>query len=304
MAACMFPFYVEQPFYTSQEERYVPVPCGKCPDCLKRRASQWGFRLRKEEERSSGALFVTLTYDTQFVPITAKGWMSLDKTDVQKFFKRLRKRLKQTDPNGLPLRYYICGEYGGRTKRPHYHAIVFNANELDILKAWCDPQTVQPIGNVHFGNVSGASISYTVKYINKGRWKPMHANDDRIPEFSLMSKRMGKNWATPAIVNYHTSDPSKAYITLEDGVKMAIPRYYKNLILPTTLSPTTKNLSLIQDHPSILIHLDDNIKFKKLQNEYIKQLPKPEQKQTDYEAHESKRAAIHNFAKKYSNRDF
>ena len=52
---------------------------------MKRRTSGWSFRLVKEGERSNSALFVTLTYDTAFVPITKNGYMTLDKKDLQKF---------------------------------------------------------------------------------------------------------------------------------------------------------------------------------------------------------------------------
>ena len=30
--------------------------------------------------------------------------------------------------NTTPLKYYAVGEYGGQTKRPHYHIVIFNAD--------------------------------------------------------------------------------------------------------------------------------------------------------------------------------
>lgn len=160
------------------EEVTISVPCGKCPMCVKRRVSQWSFRLMQEEKVSSSAHFITLTYDTPYMPLTDRGFMSLCRRDVQLFFKRLRKR------NQNKLRYYIVGEYGGRTNRPHYHAILFNADLATISPAW-------DRGHVHFGTVSGASVGYTLKYMSKRKKIPMHANDDRVPEFALMSKGLG-----------------------------------------------------------------------------------------------------------------
>jgi len=84
---CITPFYIKHKI--SNEK--IPVPCSKCPPCMKRRTSGWSYRLVKEGDRSKTALFITLTYNTDKVPITKKGYMNLDKKDVQKFMKRLRK---------------------------------------------------------------------------------------------------------------------------------------------------------------------------------------------------------------------
>ena len=126
MAEWLTPFYVKER-HTNDE---IPVPCGRCPVCSARRVSGWSFRLMKEGERSSSSYFITLTYDTNHVPISPKGYMSLSKTDIQKFFKRLRKT------NEEKIKYYVVGEYGSKTMRPHYHIILFNAKLETILKAW------------------------------------------------------------------------------------------------------------------------------------------------------------------------
>lgn len=171
---CLTPFTVKD-----KQGGMIPVPCGKCPNCVKRRVSQWSFRLMQEEKVSSSAYFLTLTYDTSRVPLTKNGFMSLDKRDVQLFFKRLRK------VNIEKLRYYLVGEYGGRTMRPHYHVILFNADLKTIQPAWA-------MGQIHYGSVAGASVGYTLKYMSKVNRIPLHRNDDRLPEFAHMSKGLGK----------------------------------------------------------------------------------------------------------------
>lgn len=156
------------------------VPCSKCSVCKARRTSAWSFRLMEESKVSESAHFITLTYDTKTVPITQKGFMSLSKRDIQLFFKRLR---KIHGNSGVPgnIKYYVVGEYGGITNRPHYHAILFNAREDLLQTAWAN-------GQIHYGQVNGASIGYSLKYICKPGKVPKHANDDRLPEFALMSK--------------------------------------------------------------------------------------------------------------------
>lgn len=203
--------------YRSVDNEIVYAPCGKCHVCKTNRVNGWAFRLQKEAERSSSALFVTLTYDTEYVPITENGYMTLDKTDLQKFMKRLRKI------NDEKLKYYAAGEYGGKTQRPHYHIILFNAKMKTLEFAW-------KLGHIHIGNLSPASANYTLKYINKNKIKK-HERDDRQDEFQLMSKKLGTNYMTEKMVEYHRKDiNNRMFITIEDGKKISMPRYYKDKI--------------------------------------------------------------------------
>lgn len=181
--SCLTPF--------TQKDTGEKFPCGRCPECNKRRVSGWSFRLMQEEKHSRSAHFITLTYDTAYIPISENGYLTLSKRDVQLFMKRLRKT--HSSPIGedsniiFPLKYYLVGEYGGKTKRPHYHIILFNAELEKIQPAW-------DRGQIHYGTVSGASVGYTLKYINKQKkWIGYHDGDDRQPEFAHMSKGLGKN---------------------------------------------------------------------------------------------------------------
>lgn len=231
--ACEFPFYVENPRAARAGFPYeprVPVPCGRCPNCVQSRVSGWVFRLRQEEKRSNSSLFVTLTYDTPFVPITPNGYMSLQKKDLQDFFKRLRKA-KTSDSK---IKYYACGEYGSIRKRPHYHLIIFNSDGDSIQRAWSryhpEAGTNVLIGQVDFGTVSSSSIAYTAKYMAKGRVVPEHPRDDREKEFSVMSKGLGLNYISDSTIQWHTADLSRLYCVVEGGVKVPLPRYYRDRI--------------------------------------------------------------------------
>lgn len=199
----------------------IPFPCGRCPVCKRRRVNQWVFRLRQEDKISKSSLFVTLTYGSK-VPLTSNGYMTLQKRDFQLFLKRLRKiQAKKCD---WKIKYYAAGEYGEQRFRPHYHAIMFNVFDMeDINKAW-------QLGDIHVGKVSGASIAYTAKYIDKSKRIPLHARDDRQKEFSLMSKGLGSNYLTPAMIKYHKRHLQDNYVTDIDGNKIAIPRYYRDRI--------------------------------------------------------------------------
>lgn len=217
----------------------IPVPCGRCPECKKQRINGWIFRLEEELKRSTTAIVVTLTYDTVHVPITNALYMSLKKEDVQKFFKRMRKAVSsewnkhkgehdgpmawfQEEPQ---IKYYLCGEYGTDTDRPHYHAIIFN------LPDWTYVENAWQKGHVHYDlEISTAAMAYTTKYMDKPKRIPLHRNDDREPEFSLMSKRLGDNYITPETIQYHKSDLLNRVYLSTQGKKITMPRYYKNKI--------------------------------------------------------------------------
>lgn len=200
-------------------------PCGKCPPCLQRRASGWSYRLVTEGKRALSAHFVTLTYNDENLPRTRSNFKTLFKRDLQLYFKRLRKQA----PTDLPIKYYAVGEYGSKNWRPHYHVILFNAEHNSIVSCWSNDRGA--IGTVDIGSVTGASIGYVLKYMSKPARIPCHAKDDRIPEFSLMSKGLGSNHLTEKMIKWHKADLiNRMYIPVEAGKKIAMPRYYKDKI--------------------------------------------------------------------------
>jgi len=233
--ACDTPFWV----LPKGAVQSVPVPCGRCPPCKKRRVDGWVFRLLQEEKRSLCARFVTLTYAPHSVPVSPNGHLTLSRGvfveqpdgtkkyksgDLQLFFKRLRKALP-----GVDVRYYACGEYGGGIgARPHYHAIIFNAPDDAIFDAW--KLDGKAIGKVDIGDVSGDSIAYTMKYIDKDAVVRGRRDDDRVHQFAVMSKGLGDNYVTPEIVDFHHDDYSRLYLVRDGGHKVAMPRFYKDRI--------------------------------------------------------------------------
>ncbi|WNK14090.1 MAG: replication initiator protein [Microvirus sp.] len=247
-------------FKLKEENGGYLVPCGKCLNCRRRRVSSWSVRLVKEGERSFEAVFLTLTYNNDNVPISDMGYLTLKKKDVQDYMKRLR---KAHPADHKKLTYYAVGEYGSKTKRPHYHLILFNADPTKLHSAW--HLKGKPLGDIYIGNVVEASIGYCLKYISKicyiGKDQKI---DDRQPNFSLMSKGIGlnyisthsiqcldqtifrdkngnwslKDWITKTVhipnkpINqWHKAIPEqRVYVPLKDGNKAPLPRYFKKLI--------------------------------------------------------------------------
>ena len=196
----------------------MQVPCGRCIACRVSRTREWAVRLTHELEECPNASFVTLTY--RDLPANA----SISKREVQLFFKRLRKSLPDKK-----LRYYACGEYGGRFGRPHYHAIVYGLlpdqeTRALLKKTW-------GLGMVHVGSVTYDSCRYVAQYIQKkivGRDAAAEYGDREAP-FALMSKKIGQKYALK-----RADQIKKNLCVKKNGKPAGLPRYYRKILGITT----------------------------------------------------------------------
>lgn len=195
--------------------------CGKCVNCVIARRSDWTFRLLQEHQDSQTSKFVTLTYNDKYLKY------GIDKTlyykDLQDYFKRLRKI------NSQPIKYFAVGEYGEKNGRPHYHAIIFNANPHTISKAWALQEKAFtkpiPLGIVHTGTVTQESIHYVTKYIHDNKGKTPDGSE---VQKALMSKNLGLGYIKRC-GNYHR-ETNRTYVIYPGGYKQKLPRYYAKKI--------------------------------------------------------------------------
>ncbi|QXP08298.1 MAG: replication initiator protein [Arizlama microvirus] len=144
----------------------LKVPCGQCAGCRLERSRQWAMRCVHEAQLHDENSFVTLTYSDEKLP----QWGSLRKSDLQKFFKRLR------DHKG-PFRYYACGEYGDATRRAHYHACIFGIDFADKthfrkigehnLYISAELEKIWGHGNTSIGALTFETAAYTARYVMK-----------------------------------------------------------------------------------------------------------------------------------------
>lgn len=167
-------------------ENILSLPCGKCDSCIEGRTRAWAARCVLESSMYSDNCFLTLTYADSCLPK-----FGLCKKDLQKFIKRLRKAV------GHPIRYYCCGEYGEKTKRPHYHLIIFNWFPDDAKFFRESPnggmtftsktlQSLWKFGHSLIGEVSYQSCAYVARYCQKKVYI-----DGKYKAFSLMSLKPG-----------------------------------------------------------------------------------------------------------------
>lgn len=196
------------------------VPCGKCVYCCQRRQREWSVRLKQELKNSTNAVFLTLTLADENLIYTDCDKATLSKRHLQLFMKRLRKGVSGK------FVYYAVGEYGSKTKRPHYHMILFNCPENDYQKYW-------QLGHVHQGTVTGASISYTLKYMMKqldfSEYYDYKSTEGILSPFALMSKGIGRSYIDERR-KWHKQEITRNHVVTEGGIKTNLPRYYREKI--------------------------------------------------------------------------
>lgn len=242
---------------------WIEVPCGQCIGCRLEYSRQWANRLMLELEYHNSAYFVTLTYNDDHIPkvyhsaYSETGEIdgisySLSVDDCQRFMKRLRKHF------GEGIRFFLAGEYGSTTFRPHYHAIIFGLQLDDLVpykrsdqnfmyytsesiqKVWSvykkssgdQPGYFDPIGFVVVAPVTWETCAYTARYVTKkltGAEAGFYERFNLRPPFCIMSRRPGiaRQWYEdhPCCMDYE-------YINLktkDKGLKFRPPKYYEKL---------------------------------------------------------------------------
>lgn len=174
------------------------VGCGQCLGCRVNKRRLWTHRIMLELSLHENSTFATLTYSDEKLPEDH----SLKPHDVRDWLKRLRSTYENETQK--KIRYYLVGEYGDKTQRPHYHVILFGyPNCLYGLSQYSKQQTTccppcEEIkrswgkGNIFLGQVTKASSQYVCGYVVK----KMTAKTDprlngRYPEFARMSLKPG-----------------------------------------------------------------------------------------------------------------
>lgn len=181
----------------------LTVVCGQCISCRLHYGREWAIRCYHESQMHFESSFLTLTYDEQNLPYDE----SLNMEHHQLFMKRLRKTLN------VPVRYFMCGEYGEKTFRPHYHSTLFGYRPTDgqlisrkggnLLYHSPSLTKIWGLGKVDFGEVTFESAAYVARYMTKKikgdaaqeHYKFVHPDTgevfDRKPPFTASSRRPG-----------------------------------------------------------------------------------------------------------------
>lgn len=205
----------------------------------------WAVRIMHERQRHADSCFLTLTYDNEHLPYGE----CLHYPHFQGFMKRLRSRLDYDFGSecAQKIGFYMCGEYGERLGRPHYHACLFGfgfrfdrtlhkttdcGEEIfrsDYLSSlWTD-------GFASVGELSLESAAYVARYCCKkvvGKGAQAHYEKlvfdtgeviQTVPEFARMSLNpaIGKAWYDKFVTDVFPADR-----VIMNGRAYRPPRYY------------------------------------------------------------------------------
>lgn len=216
---------------------HFQIACGQCTYCRLNRARVWAIRLVHEAQMHESSAFVTLTYEDKHLPANN----SLHYPHFQKFLKRHRKNQK--------LRYFMCGEYGEKNLRPHYHACIFGVEYQDGKhlktingnKIYTSPTLDKywKYGHASYGDVTFESAAYVARYVMKkqtGKNAVFHYNTidfdtgeitaERVPEFCRMSLKPAI--ATSWYEKYGDAVRRDDFVVIR-GKKMRPPKNYDRL---------------------------------------------------------------------------
>lgn len=255
---------------------FFAVPCGKCILCRENKASEWSFRALCENQTStSQPLFVTLTFKPKY-----RHKDGIHKEDIQLFMKRLRRNL---DKKEIPhnIRYFACGEYGKKSKVPHYHLILWNfpreyfpnitaclhfiedswrivvKDRFGRIKYNEDGSPVtDSIGFAYCVNCQKGAISYVMKYMRKDCIIPAGCR----PTFFLSSRKNGGIGALhfKKYIKFYRDNPDCLEFSVHDkysGLNQTkkLPAYFRSLIYPSASRVISKyDRDVFQDFISLL----------------------------------------------------
>lgn len=294
------------------ENNRLSLACGKCDSCIIRKRKDMTVRISHEVACHDECCFVTLTYNDDNIPVSHPdhgrkvleltrgdstrgddGLYTLVPSDVQKFIKRLRRHLEYVPKNHTltrdhvekPIRYFLVGEYGSKTHRPHYHILIFGWRPSDqyVLQAHDNytinrsPQ-IEKLWKFGFSTVADVNFGvarYCARYVTKKLCSSVgnELYPYVVPEFTLQSTRrggIGSLW-----VEKYPSNLRHGYVNVRCGedriAKCSIPRYYfdrlRKINLPLWLEIRDERMDYINSHKK---HSDFEKTFRQLEIEYRK----------------------------------
>lgn len=212
--------------------RVLVTRCGKCIECQKAYSNEWALRLYHEKKYHKYTFFLTLTYDDEHLPADGQ----LRKKDLQDFILELKKV--------FDFRYFACGEYGGKSGRPHYHMLIFtddylpldlyNPFSMGLHYDYLQYTSSFLIFNMwKFGfhsicsKINFATLKYIAKYMQKVKMDDF-PKDFQKP-FLLMSHKPYIGMREDDLLKWYMqrNGDDKFYV---DGFSYAIPNFYNQVL--------------------------------------------------------------------------
>lgn len=249
----------------------MQLACGRCQGCRLEHSRQWAVRCVHESKMHPVNTVVTLTYDDEHLPPDG----CLRYSDFQSFMRKLRRW------SPVPVRFFMCGEYGDLHKRPHYHAALFGFDFLDkklcltsksgnsqyssevLDKLWPHSKP----GRSTVGEPSFDSFAYIARYamqkingdiahVTRAGRVDLRTGEllPRVPEFIHMSLKpgIGKRW----IEKYGDTDVFPFDRIVMNGHESKPPRYYDKVL--KSLNPERHRVIQLDREDRAMLHPEES----------------------------------------------
>ena len=207
------------------KERILVTRCGRCFECQQAYSNERALRLYHEKKYHLYTFFLTLTYDDNHLPEDGQ----LRKKDIQDFILRLK--------DVVDFRYFLCGEYGGKGGRPHYHVLIFtdDIESFQFLNTNADKYAISLLISTLWKNgfhsvelnVQFATLKYVAKYMQKSKMEDF-PKDFQKP-FLLMSHKPYIGMREDELCKWYfgRNGDLKFYV---DGFGYNVPNFYYQVI--------------------------------------------------------------------------
>lgn len=230
---CLFPRLMLNPKYLGNTKnkfrppelkdnrvKYVPVSCGQCLECRKKKAMEWRVRLLEEFKHQKKGAYVTFTFSDQSIIKIAERYNLEDVNEIAKkavrlFLERWRKKYKSS------IKHWLITELGGKYDRIHLHGFIFSKVDKNIIT------DLWSYGFCYYGyNLNEKCINYVVKYLTKidtkhKEYKPIICCSPGIGKSAINNKLI--SWTK--FNEIETEDN-----ILVNGKRFPLPNYYRNLL--------------------------------------------------------------------------
>lgn len=252
-----------------------------------------------EMQDSSQTSFLTVTYNDENLPEefsdpdTGQVYynVSLNPAHHKRFIDSLRKAYYRS--TGNRLRFYMCGEYGEKSGRPHYHYALFgfpsccgdgprtiNSKFVPCKCPNCSfVSRIWGKGHIVLGTLTQESAQYVCGYVTKKLTNDNSAHNSgilagRYPEFSRQSRRNGLGYN--AIVRF--GQRIKKYVRdyedippylIHQGKKWPLGRYLYDTLIKTVGLPPLETDQKVQRYKESLLSMFEDAEISPLAKKYL-----------------------------------
>jgi len=216
----------------------VPIPCGNCMECRKKKSREWTVRLTEEVRQDYRGIFVTFTFNTKQLSKLREtvvkafpkiGGYEIDnriaKLAVRRFCERWRKKYKKS------IKHWFVTELGhGEWEHMHIHGFIWTEEQEETIKAfwkygniWTSKNGKTKTGRN--GYVNEKTVNYCTKYMTK-----IDKEHKYYKALVLCSPGIGKGYieSTRAKLNEYKEEKTDETYRTKQNRRIALPTYYRN----------------------------------------------------------------------------